>query len=204
VELYDSEEQQVEAIKEWWKENGKAVILGGVIGLGGLFGWQYYQDSVTAAKEEASQAYSQAIEKLTANGAEESAYVEGFISEHKDSGYAVLAALQLAKAQIDAGQLDGALNQLNWAKTNSDDESLAPLIAFRTARVLAEKGDLDSALSELTAIKAESWVGRVAELKGDLLLRQGDKDGAYSAYTEAQQANDASRTLQMKLDDLAR
>jgi predicted negative regulator of RcsB-dependent stress response len=204
VELYDSEEQQVEAIKEWWKENGKAVILGGVIGLGGLFGWQYYQDSVTAAKEEASQSYSQAIERLAANGTDEASYVENFISEHTDSGYAVLAALQLAKAQVDAGQLDAALEQLNWTKSNSSDESLAPLIAFRTARILAEKGEIDSALSEIASIKAESWTGRVAELKGDLLLRQGDKDGAYSAYTEAQQAKDASRTLQMKLDDLAR
>ena len=37
MELYDTEEQQVEAIKDWWKENGKAVIFGAVIGLGGLF-----------------------------------------------------------------------------------------------------------------------------------------------------------------------
>ncbi|PAR85254.1 YfgM family protein, partial [Vibrio cholerae] len=44
MELYDTEEQQVEAIKDWWKENGKAVIFGAVIGLGGLFGWRYYQD----------------------------------------------------------------------------------------------------------------------------------------------------------------
>ncbi|MGU3844696.1 YfgM family protein, partial [Vibrio diabolicus] len=44
MELYDTEEQQVEAIKDWWKENGKAVIIGAVVGLGGLFGWRYYQD----------------------------------------------------------------------------------------------------------------------------------------------------------------
>ena len=50
MELYDSEEQQVEAIKDWWKENGKAVVLGVVVGLGGLFGWRYYQDSVVQAQ----------------------------------------------------------------------------------------------------------------------------------------------------------
>ncbi|MDW2277136.1 tetratricopeptide repeat protein, partial [Vibrio sp. 1074] len=43
-----------------------------------------------------------------------------------------------------------------------------------------------------------------AELRGDIALRQGDKDAAYAAYTEAQQAADASPTLQMKLDDLAK
>ncbi|MEW8396328.1 MAG: tetratricopeptide repeat protein, partial [Candidatus Thiodiazotropha sp.] len=37
---YQTEEEQVEAIKRWWKENGTSVIAGLVIGLGGIFGWQ--------------------------------------------------------------------------------------------------------------------------------------------------------------------
>lgn len=64
MELYDSEEQQVEAIKDWWKENGKAVIFGAVIGLGGLFGWRYYQDSVVEAREAASESYTSVISTL--------------------------------------------------------------------------------------------------------------------------------------------
>ena len=63
MELYDTEEQQVEAIKDWWKENGKSVILGAVIGLG-LFGWRYYQDSVTTAQETASESYTKAVQQL--------------------------------------------------------------------------------------------------------------------------------------------
>ncbi len=204
MELYDTEEQQVEAIKDWWKENGKAVILGSVIGLSGLFGWQYYQDSVIAAQDEASQSYSVAVEALAKDGADAFADVESFISGHKDTQYSVLAALQLAKAQVDAGDVDAALSQLQWAKANSGDDALIPLIAFRTARLLAEKGEFETALSELASVKSVGWSGRVAELKGDLLLRQGDKEGAYSSYTQAQQANDASQALQMKLDDLAR
>ncbi|MGL5653635.1 MAG: YfgM family protein, partial [Vibrio sp.] len=68
MELYDTEEQQVEAIKDWWKENGKAVMFGAVIGLGGLFGWRYYQDTVVAAQEAASHSYSQAVDALLAGG----------------------------------------------------------------------------------------------------------------------------------------
>ncbi|CSB48691.1 membrane protein [Vibrio cholerae] len=44
----------------------------------------------------------------------------------------------------------------------------------------------------------------MAELRGDILMRKGDSAAAYAAYTEAQQAEDASQTLQMKLDDLAK
>jgi predicted negative regulator of RcsB-dependent stress response len=204
VELYDSEEDQVQAIKDWWSENGKAVILGGVIGLGGLFGWRYYQDSVIQAKEEASNSYSQVVEKLATQGTAVSSDVESFIEANKDTEYAVLAALQLAKAQVDAGELESALSQLEWAKANTKDLAIAPIATFRIARIQAQGDDFDKALATLKSLDSKAWTGRVAELKGDILLRQGDKDAAYIAYTEAQQADDASQDIQYKLDDLAK
>ncbi|MCX9572930.1 YfgM family protein [Vibrio cholerae] len=204
MELYDTEEQQVEAIKDWWKENGKAVIFGAVIGLGGLFGWRYYQDSVVAAQEAASQSYSKAMDALQAKGIESEGTIQTFIDANKKTEYAVLAAMQLAKAQVDAGQLDEALAQLEWAKGATKDAALKPLLTFRVARLQAEQGQFDDALTQLTSIQEKSWAGRVAELRGDILMRKGDSAAAYAAYTEAQQAEDASQTLQMKLDDLAK
>lgn len=204
MELYDTEEQQVEAIKDWWKENGKAVIFGAVIGLGGLFGWRYYQDSVVAAQEAASQSYSKAMDALQAKGIESEGAIQTFIDANKETEYAVLAAMQLAKAQVDAGQLDEALAQLEWAKGATKDAALKPLLTFRVARLQAEQGQFDDALTQLTSIQEKSWAGRVAELRGDILMRKGDSAAAYAAYTEAQQAEDASQTLQMKLDDLAK
>lgn len=204
MELYDTEEQQVEAIKDWWKENGKAVIFGAVIGLGGLFGWRYYQDSVVAAQEAASQSYSKAMDALQAKGIESEGTIQTFIDANKETEYAVLAAMQLAKAQVDAGQLDEALAQLEWAKEATKDAALKPLLTFRVARLQAEQGQFDDALTQLTSIQEKSWAGRVAELRGDILMRKGDSAAAYAAYTEAQQAEDASQTLQMKLDDLAK
>ncbi|HGS4856165.1 YfgM family protein [Vibrio cholerae] len=204
MELYDTEEQQVEAIKDWWKENGKAVIFGAVIGLGGLFGWRYYQDSVVAAQEAASQSYSKAMDVLQAKGIESEGTIQTFIDANKETEYAVLAAMQLAKAQVDAGQLDEALAQLEWAKGATKDAALKPLLTFRVARLQAEQGQFDDALTQLTSIQEKSWAGRVAELRGDILMRKGDSAAAYAAYTEAQQAEDASQTLQMKLDDLAK
>lgn len=204
MELYDTEEQQVEAIKDWWKENGKAVIFGAVIGLGGLFGWRFYQDSVTSAQEAASASYTKAIQTLATKGVDGEADVQSFIDSNNKSEYAVLAAMQLAKAQVQAGNLDEALAQLEWAKNATGDAALKPVITYRVARLQAEQGNFDAALSELANIKEQSWTGRVSELRGDISLRKGDKSAAYAAYTEAQQAEDASQTLQMKLDDLAK
>ncbi|MBD1555781.1 YfgM family protein [Vibrio sp. S9_S30] len=204
MELYDTEEQQVEAIKEWWKENGKAVIVGAVVGLGGIFGWRFYQDSQAEAQSAASQAYDKVLTQIQNSGAESSSDALAFIEANKESQYSVLASLQLAKAFVEAGELDKALEQLNWAKTNTKDTAITSLLTIRTSRVLAEQEKYDEALTQLDSVKEAGWAGRVAELKGDILLRQGNTEGAYAAYSEAQQQSDASQALQMKLDDLAK
>ncbi|SDG67203.1 Putative negative regulator of RcsB-dependent stress response [Vibrio xiamenensis] len=204
MELYDTEEQQVEQIKEWFKENGKPVVAGLVICLGGIFGWRFYQDSVIEAQEAASKAYTATMTSLQNQGADAQSAVQSFIDANKDTEYSVLAALQLAKVQVEAGQLDQAIEQLSGAKGATKDDALSTVINYRLARLHAEKQDYQVALDTLKSITDESWQGRVAELRGDILLRQGDKDAAYIAYTEAQQDKDASQALQMKLDDLAK
>ncbi|EME0894948.1 YfgM family protein [Vibrio parahaemolyticus] len=204
MELYDTEEQQVEAIKDWWKENGKAVIIGAVVGLGGLFGWRYYQDTVIQASETASQSYTTAMNTLQEKGVDAQSDVQAFIESNEVKEYSVLAVLQLAKAQVEAKDFAAALEQLKWAQSNTKDAALSPLISYRIARIETEMGNFDAANTELGKVTDTAWAGRIAELRGDIALRQGDKDAAYAAYTEAQQAADASPTLQMKLDDLAK
>ncbi|ELZ1716783.1 YfgM family protein [Vibrio parahaemolyticus] len=204
MELYDTEEQQVEAIKDWWKENGKAVIIGAVVGLGGLFGWRYYQDTVIQASETASQSYTTAMNTLQEKGVDAQSDVQAFIESNEVKEYSVLAALQLAKAQVEAKDFAAALEQLKWAQSNTKDAALSPLISYRIARIETEMGNFDAANTELGKVTDTAWAGRIAELRGDIALRQGDKDAAYAVYTEAQQAADASPTLQMKLDDLAK
>ena len=84
MELYDTEEQQVEVIKAWWKEKGKSVILGAVIGLSSLFGWRYYQDSVTAAQGSASESYTKAVQQLADNNTEGEDALQAFIDANND------------------------------------------------------------------------------------------------------------------------
>ena len=204
MELYDTEEQQVEAIKNWWQENGKAVIIGAVVGIGGLFGWRYYQDSMAEAREAASQSYTAVITELQQNGTTATADVQTFIDGNTVKEYSVLAAMQLAKAQVEAQEYTEALAQLKWAQANTDDAAMTPLLAYRIARIEAQLGNFTAANLALDGITDVAWAGRVAELRGDIALEQADLDAAYAAYTEAQQAADASQMLQMKLDDLAK
>lgn len=204
MELYDSEEQQVEAIKDWWTKYGKAVVIGVVIGIAAIIGWNYHERSKQAELESASHDYASVLTMLKDKSLANETKIQKFIDTHSDSEYAVLTAMQLAKTQIDAKHLDKALAQLNWAKAHTKDDALSTLLAYRIARVEAEQGNYDKALTSLNTIKDDSWKSRVAELKGDILLRKGDKDAAYIQYSEAQQSNDAGQAVQMKLNDLAK
>ncbi|MEI8596340.1 YfgM family protein [Photobacterium sp. Hal280] len=202
MDVNTTEEQQIESIKAWMKENGKAVVLGAVLGLGGLYGWRYYQGEVQAAKEQASEAYTQTVQALDSGSDEAISQAQTFINDNPSSQYAVLAALQLAKVQVDKGELDAAAAQLNWAISHTEDVALLPVAHTRLARILAAQQSYDNALAELDKVKAESWQGKVAELRGDILLQKGDKSAARDAYISAQQLG-ASPALQIKLDDLA-
>lgn len=202
MDINITEEQQVEQIKAWIKENGKAVVLGAVIGLGGLYGWRYYQSEVQAAKEQASDAYTQVINRLESGNADAIADVQVFITANESSQYSVLAALQLAKVQVQAGELDAAAGQLSWAIGNTQDVAILPIAQTRLARIYAEQEKFDEALAELDKVTAESWKAKVAELRGDVLLQKGDTVAAREAYVQAQQLG-GSPALKIKLDDLA-
>lgn len=205
MSIYDAdEEQQVEAIKDWWKANGKSVIIGVVVGIGGILGWRYYQDGITAEQETASHGYSAVISNLEEKGLEAQKPTQDFITANDKTSYAVLASLQLAKAQVDANKFDDALTQLKWAKLHAKDDTLLPIISYRMARVLTAQSKYDDAISEISAVKSEAWKARNQELMGDIYLLKGDKDAAQKAYIQAQQDGTANQALQMKLDDLAK
>lgn len=202
MEVYSTEEQQIEAIKRWLKENGKSTAITLILVLAGVGGWQYYQKSVQVEKEQVSLAYTQAIEKLNTDMSEAPA-VTDFIKANDASEYAVMAAMELAKVYIDHGKLDEAVQQLMWAAKSTQDEMLSALIHSRLARIYAQQKEYVKANEELSLITAKAWQGRVAELKGDFLLRQGDADAARAEYIKAQELG-VTGTIQMKIDDLAK
>lgn len=124
MEQFATEEQQVEAIKRFWKDNGTAIIVGAVLGLGGLWGWRYYSDTQIEAKEQASAQYQSAIEQLENDGANS---VEQFISKHPDTGYSNIAGLVLAGKMVNDNNLDGAASQLKQVMDTTSDKHLKSL-----------------------------------------------------------------------------
>lgn len=200
MEIYSTEEQQIEAIKAWWKANGTGIVAGTLIGLAGLFGWRYYSDSRIAAVEEASQAYQQALE-----AGQPTARLGVVANEYADSAYARLAALNLAKRAVEGGQLAEAEAQLQSVLTDDGDGLLQSIAGLRLARVLKEQQRYDEALAVLAALTEPAFQGLVEELKGDIYVSQKQTGLARNAYQAAADAGalQGNPMLQMKLDDLA-
>ncbi|MBW3760401.1 tetratricopeptide repeat protein [Aeromonas jandaei] len=204
MEVYTTEEQQVEVIKEWWKENGTSVIAGTVIGLVGLFGWRYYNQYQQQTMEASSHAYNQVITQLAKGDAAGFEQAAQFVSANKGDSYGELAALQLAAAAVKASKLDLAVEQLTQVAT-SGDESIRPIAALRLARVLNDQGKADEALAQLGKINSDAFKAQVAEVRGDILQKQGKIEEARDAYQAAADAGglQGSQELKLKMDDLA-
>ena len=202
MEQFATEEQQVEAIKKFWKENGMAIVLGAVLGLGGLWGWRYYNESQITSQELASAGYQTAIEALSEDASGFSTAV-AFVDANPDSGYAVLTSLQLAKQAVERSDLPEAAKQLNFAAEQAKDDAVRNLATIRLARVQIEMGELDTALTTLAKVEDDAFAAQVEEYQGDVYLQQQLFDKARAAYSGALEKNAANAVLKMKLDNLA-
>ncbi|MGL5285816.1 MAG: YfgM family protein [Aeromonas sp.] len=204
MEVYTTEEQQVEAIKSWWKENGSSIAIGTAIGLAGLFGWRWYNNHQLETQQSLSAQYSVVSEALAKDGDKAFGQVESFIKGNEGASYADLASLELASAAVNAGKLDVAIAQLSRV-ADKGDASVQNIAGVRLARLLAEQGKADDALARLDKIKDDGFKAQVAEVRGDILLAQGKREQARDAYQAAADAGglQSSPVLRMKMDDMA-
>lgn len=206
MEIYSSEEQQVEAIKRFWQQYGKAILGGVVLGLAALYGFRFYQAEQRNAAEQASTQFSQLVEQRDAAAASEDwlAKAQGFIAAAKNDNYAVLAALLAAKDAVTLQQYDKAAEQLSWVLTHAKEPAVLAVAQLRLARLQREQGKLDEALVTLSNTVPESFAAIQAELKGDILLQADKPAEAKAAYQQAlTNAGQNSQLLQIKLDELA-
>lgn len=207
MDVYATEEEQVEALKKWWKENGRSVILGIVIGLGAVFGWRGWQEHSMAQAQAASELFQDSLSALRSDSPDKAtAPAREIVKNYSNTGYAVLARLVLAKLAVDDDQLDQAAEQLNQALAETGQPTLELEIRLRLARVQAARDQLDAALSSLAVDNPGAYAPAFNEVKGDVLARQGKTQQAYEAYQQArsayaEQGRDTS-TLEMKIDEL--
>lgn len=203
---FETEEQQLDAIKKWWHENSTMIIAGLAVGVSSIFGWQYYQQETKVHAEQASVIYEQVISNLQSPTAvnDQMLKVNNLQAEYSDTPYASLSSLLLAKQQLANGEFVKAQQQLDWVINNAAQDELVYLAKIRMARVLLSTEQVDNALVLLNQAYPDSFKAMALELKGDALLVKGEAEMARAAYQEASTlSNSTNRWLQLKIDDIA-
>ncbi len=196
---YETEEQQVQAIKQFWKDNGMVIVAGAVVGLGLLWGWRYYNDSKLGAQESASVSYNKSVESFVENQNTEE--LQSFVDANSDTGYAPLAAFIIAQQAVDKQDYVTAKEALQAAA--SGDKTIADIAKLRLAKIQIQLEEYTQAITTLDSVLSDAYEGQVEELRGDALIAQGDFDGAQNAYTKALALSENNPNLEMKRDNIA-
>jgi predicted negative regulator of RcsB-dependent stress response len=204
VESYRTEEEQVEALKRWWQENGRSMIVSVVVAVGLGLGWNYWQAGRQASLENASFTYQQMLQRLAqgtpgdiATAQEEA---EMLMAEHGATAYAKFAALHLARLLVTQGNAEEAEEKLRWVVDEADGE-LQAIARMRLARVLAERGATEEALDMLAAGQGGELAASFAIARGDVLLAAGRDDEARLAYDAALAALDPGQAVPAALQE---
>ena len=212
VETYQTEEEQVEALRKWWQENGRSTVAAIALALAAGFGWQGWQDHQQGQAENASALYEEMLEAL-APGAPESPsseqlttgrhLAEKLKTEFDGSTYALFAGMHLARLAVAQDDLGTAEEELRWVLSSGASGELQQFAQLRLARVVAAAGETDEALKMLAVDAADGFEGAYAEARGDIYLQREEPQLAREAYQQAAAAMPASGAdsgaLQLKL-----
>lgn len=183
---YDLEEQeQIDELKAWWKQNGKLIstlVIGLLVAYAAYQGWHYYQNKQAV---EASTQYQDLL--VTEEKDLKSIQAKSAVLMEKFGGtpYAGRAALFSAKANYQANEIKSAKAQLEWTIKNAKETSVSALASLQLANILAEEKEYEAALKLLNAPHDAGFDGLFADLKGDILVSQGKNPEAKAAYEEA-------------------
>lgn len=201
------EQEQIEGIKAWWKDNGNYVVgalLIAVLALGGWRGWQYYQNKQAT---EAATLYAEFVRQLESGDAKRvNDAAAAVMDKYASTAYAARAALLAAQINESSKDIARAKTQLQWTLDHAGEATLKDVARLRLAAILLDEKKYDEAMQLLNAAHPDSFNGLYADLKGDVLSAQGKTDEARTAYKLAFEKTDAKsmyrNLIQMKLDAL--
>ena len=189
------EHEQGERVRTWLRKNALGILGGLALGIAAIYGWRAWVSHQAKQRQQAHNAYAEAVKQLESGQVDQA----GTLLAGQEGTYATLAALRVAKAQVEAGKPDEAIATLRGIQV---DPSLREVVDERLAQLFNATGKPEEALKLL-----EGDAGSAAlELRGDALLASGNRDQARDAYADALAGTDvaspARRRIELKLQEV--
>lgn len=201
------EQEQVDALKAWWKDNGLkltiAIVLAVVV-LGGVYAWKQQRAKQNA---EAAAMFGEVQKQVSTNDPKRVNDAAAMVVDKFGSTiFAARAQLLAAQMNLQFRDSSKAAAQLQWVIDHASDDGLQDVARLKLASLRLDEKKYDEAMTLLNAVHPESFNGLYADLKGDVLSAQGKIEEARAAYKQALDKIDAKgnyrQLIQMKLDGL--
>lgn len=207
MDVFTTEEQQLETIKKWWRDNGSSVLIGAMLGIAAIAGWKFYQQHQLSTALKASDAF-EAVIKLADDADKRNEFkqlTETLVSEHQGTAYAQFGQLYLAREAVRDSDLARAASLLQSVASKPEHEAIGHVATLRLARVKLAQGETDAALKlvEVSKDAAGAYAGAYALVRGDVLIALNRATEANAAYQEATAEGSTvaqDPALAMKLD----
>ncbi len=201
---YLTDEEKADRIKQWWSDNGAAIIGGLAIGIAGLFGWNWWTDRQADRTEAASELYTMVLSHVDAGQyAQATALATELAEKGRRTPYASMGWALMADVAVRQGDPERAIHALEQARETARDKGYRQVITLRLARHLVAAERLDEAEGALAEVTSEAFAGLRAELRGDIARARGDREQARRHYEEALAAGHDTEFLRLKLDALS-
>ena len=205
MEIYETEEERLDAAKRWWKENGQSTIIGLVVGIAIILGWNFWQDHKKEQAGQASALYGQLIQAVAADKKDSAEKLaERIQQQYPNTEYAAYSGLLLAKIKVQQGDLAKAKAILKGIAAGSNKE-LSNIAKIRQVRLMLASGEYEQGLqliNDVDPATSSSFSGNYDELVGDLYVALDRLDQARTSYQKALENGYRSPLLQFKIDDL--
>lgn len=202
MDVYKTEEEQVQAIKQWWKDNAVSVISGIVIGVVVLGGYKYWVENNNNKTQQASVIYSSILSSVD----DKTKKTEILKDKYSSTPYAALSALLIAKDNVHAKEINKAMSQLKWVIDNSNNDGIMHVAQQRLARLYLSQNNIEAAEALIKGVKAEGYSAAYNEIRGDINLAKNLPAQAKENYRIALAAlirgDQRYSIIKMKLDDL--
>ena len=178
------EHEQGERVRTWLRQNGAGIIGGVLLALALIMGWKWWQNEQVSKLAQANSRYDAVSRSLQ--------------SRNLDEAAKEVAALELAKAQVEAGKNDDAIKTLRGLKVEGEFKML---IDQRIARLLIETGKP----AEAQALLGNADDSAGLEIRADALVAQDKREQARELYAQSLAKLDVAapqrRLLEIKLMD---
>lgn len=207
METYVTEEQQLEALKNWFKKYGNQLTWALIVIFSIIAGVRYWFHHQEVIAEQASENYvslMMAFEQNDQTTLKNKADI--LLRQYSQSPYASLAALVVAHQAVKDNDYKNAMEGYQWVIKNGKQDDFSALARARLMRLLIAENKPDEALALFDEKKARGFLPLMAEMKGDILLKKNDREGAKRAYElafkSAKEEGMVGPLLKMKLEEL--